>query len=274
MGFSRQEDWSGLSFPSQVDLPNRGIKPGSPALQADSLLTELQKPQFPGGSVVKNPPANAGLTGGVGSSPWLGRSPGGGNGNPLQYSCLGNSMDRGSWRATVHGVAKSQTQLSEWTFRQTTDHQLCSEVTRMLNWGIGHLKKVHQDERKVKFKCSPQVFGLKHNYSFKIRPQFLPTGVYLVVLSSFQNLFAVSCVGDFFIPLLLFLQFVCMGAWVSSHLLCLTFCDPMNHSPPGSSVHGILQARILEWIAMPSSEYSLEKPVGTPRCCCNTSWDL
>ena len=110
MGFSWQEYWSGLSFPSPVDLPNRGIKPGSPALQANSLLTELQKPQFPGGSVVKNLPANAGLTGGVGSSPWLGRSPGGGNGNPLQYSCLGNPMDRGAWQATVHGVTKSQTQ--------------------------------------------------------------------------------------------------------------------------------------------------------------------
>jgi len=45
----------------------------------------------------------------VGSIPESGRSPGGGNGNPLQYSCLENSMDRGAWWATVHGVAKSQT---------------------------------------------------------------------------------------------------------------------------------------------------------------------
>ena len=44
--------------------------------------------------------------------PGLGRSPGGGNGNPLQYSCLENSVDRGAWRATVHGVSKSQTRLS------------------------------------------------------------------------------------------------------------------------------------------------------------------
>ena len=49
------------------------------------------------------------------SSPGLGRSPGGGNGNPLQYSCLKNSMDRGVWRATVHRVAKSQTHLSTHT---------------------------------------------------------------------------------------------------------------------------------------------------------------
>ena len=51
--------------------------------------------------------------GDLGSISGLGRSLGGGNGNPLQYSCLENPMDRGAWRATVHGVAKSQTQLSE-----------------------------------------------------------------------------------------------------------------------------------------------------------------
>ena len=51
---------------------------------------------FPGGSVVKNPPANAGDTGGRGSVPGSGRSSGEGNDNPLQYSCLGNSMDRGA----------------------------------------------------------------------------------------------------------------------------------------------------------------------------------
>ena len=58
---------------------------------------------FPGDTVVMNPPASAGDAGLI---PGLGRSPGEGNGNPLQYSCLGNPMDRGAWRATVHGVAK------------------------------------------------------------------------------------------------------------------------------------------------------------------------
>ena len=58
---------------------------------------------FPNGSVVKNLPASAGH---LGLIPGSGRSLGEGNGNPLQYSCLGNSMDRGAWRATVHGVAK------------------------------------------------------------------------------------------------------------------------------------------------------------------------
>ena len=55
---------------------------------------------FPGGSVVKNPPTNAGD---VGLIPGLGRSPGEGNGNPLQYSCLGNPVDQEAWRATVPG---------------------------------------------------------------------------------------------------------------------------------------------------------------------------
>ena len=61
---------------------------------------------FPGGSVVKSLPANAGDSGSIRGS---GRSPGEGNGNPLQYSCLGNPMDWGAWWATVPGVAESDT---------------------------------------------------------------------------------------------------------------------------------------------------------------------
>ena len=59
---------------------------------------------FPGGVVIKNPPASAGDGGLIAGS---GRPPGSENGNPLQYSCLRNAMDRGAWRATVHGVTKS-----------------------------------------------------------------------------------------------------------------------------------------------------------------------
>ena len=71
---------------------------------------------FPGGSVVKNLPASARDVRDTGSVPRMGRSPGEGNGNPLQYSCLENSMDGGAWWATVHGVAKSRTRLSNFTF--------------------------------------------------------------------------------------------------------------------------------------------------------------
>ena len=68
---------------------------------------------FPGGSEVK---ASACNVGDLGSIPGLGKSSGEGNGNPFQYSCLENPMDGGAWWATVHGVAKSQTQLSDFTF--------------------------------------------------------------------------------------------------------------------------------------------------------------
>ena len=63
---------------------------------------------FRSGSVVKNPPANAGDAGDTGSVPGLGRSSGGGSGNPLQYSCLENPLDRGAWRVIVQGIVKSQ----------------------------------------------------------------------------------------------------------------------------------------------------------------------
>ena len=139
MGFPRQEYWSVLPFSSPGDLPDPGIKLGSPSLQTDSLLSEPPgKSQssiclavlffnrklksvylsfgfvaffphirgFPGGSDSKEFACNAGHPGLI---PGSGRSPGEGNSNPLQYSCLENSMDRGSWQATVHSVTKSQT---------------------------------------------------------------------------------------------------------------------------------------------------------------------
>ena len=65
--------------------------------------------------MVKNLPANAGDLRDAGSVPGSGRSHGGVNGNPLQYPCLGNPMDKGAWRAAVHGVTKSQTRLSTHT---------------------------------------------------------------------------------------------------------------------------------------------------------------
>ena len=80
---------------------------------------------FPGGSEDKASACNAGD---LGSIPGLGRSPGEGNGNPLQYSCLENPMDRGAWWATVHGVLKSQTRLSDFTFTFTMVDLHCCMV--------------------------------------------------------------------------------------------------------------------------------------------------
>ena len=78
-------------------------------MRADSDAARLSV-GFPGGSDGKESACSAGDPGSI---PGSGRSPEGGNGNSLQYSCLGNSMDRGAWRATVLGVTKSQTPLRD-----------------------------------------------------------------------------------------------------------------------------------------------------------------
>ena len=72
-------------------------------LQAKQSQGLMSKHGFPEGTVVKNPPANAGAAGDLGLIPGSGRAPAGGNGNSLQYSCLKMSVDRKAWRATVHG---------------------------------------------------------------------------------------------------------------------------------------------------------------------------
>ena len=77
--------------------------------------------------VVKSMPANAGDFRDAGSIPGSGRSPGGGHGNPFQYSCLENPMDRGTWWATVHEVAGSQTLLRHFHFRYPFDEKKQSQ---------------------------------------------------------------------------------------------------------------------------------------------------
>ena len=103
--------WLLLTPPSTLVLPLPA--PSNPAWCPASLLVPYLLPPispleggFPGGPVVKNSPAKAGD---MDLIPGSGRAPGEGNGNPLQCSCLGNPMDRGAWRATVHGVAESDT---------------------------------------------------------------------------------------------------------------------------------------------------------------------
>ena len=133
MGFSRQEYWNGLPFSSPGDLPNSGIELGSPALQADGVL------------LVKNPPINAGSLRDAGSISGLRRSPGGGHGNPLQYSCLENPVDRGAWRATVHGVTKSQTRLSSQRTTVLYFSPLSPDCLRGRLWTYPPLHTQHQD---------------------------------------------------------------------------------------------------------------------------------
>ena len=91
----------------------------------------MHKRTFLGGSVVKNLSASAGDSSLI---PGVGRSPGEGNGNPLQFSCLGNPMDRGAWRATVHSITKSQTQLSTHTFKAQREIFLIQVKPRILTY--------------------------------------------------------------------------------------------------------------------------------------------
>ena len=82
---------------------------------------------FPGGSALKNPLASAGDMRDTGLIPGSGIFPGGGHGNPLQYSCLENPLDRGAWRATVYGVAKTWT----WLKRLSTHTQRAQSALGM-----------------------------------------------------------------------------------------------------------------------------------------------
>ena len=152
--------------------------------------------------VVKDPHANVGDIRDVGSIPGLGRSPGEGNGNPPQYSCLKNPMERGAWQATVHRVAKSWTPLNPLSTGQKKRHKLWIELFR----------------EQCIF-CTSESPRRKQN------------SILMVQLWKKES---------------------------ESEVIhsCPTLCDPVDCSPPGSSVHGILQARVLEWVAISFSRGS------------------
>ena len=95
------------------------------------MLSSL-KQDFPGGSEVK---ASASNTGDLGLIPGLGRSPGEENGNPFQYFCLENPMDREAWWATVHGVAKSRTRLRDLTYWEAGASLIVQTVKNLLASG-------------------------------------------------------------------------------------------------------------------------------------------
>ena len=99
------------------------------------LIFSITTGGFPWWLRGKESSCNAGDTGDTDSIPGLGRSSGGRDGNPLQYSCLGNPMDRGAWRAIVHGVAKSQTQLSDLAnMHAATTNQSLTKQSSWTSW--------------------------------------------------------------------------------------------------------------------------------------------
>ena len=129
------------------------------------------------------------------SIPGLGRSPGEGHGYPVQYSCLGNLMDRGTWWATVDRFAELDT-------TEAAERERENLIFRQISCDFNHI----------------------HTHTYKYTS--LKMGIHTM----------------------------CMCA--KSLQSCLTLCDPMDRSPPGSSVHGISQAGILEWLAISSSRGS------------------
>ena len=121
-GWQRKRWLDSITYSMDMDLNKRSQRVGHDLMTENHhsaliLLSHLSG--FPGGSDSKESACNEGD---LGLIPGLGRSPGEGNGNPLQYSCLENPMDRGALRGTVHGVAKSWTQLRSYTF--TFNHLL------------------------------------------------------------------------------------------------------------------------------------------------------
>ena len=105
---------------SACNAGDPSLSPGSGSSPGEGIGYTLQYfGGFPGGSHGKEFPCNVED---LGSIPSLGRSPGGEHGNPLQYFCLGNPMDRGAWRAAIHGVAKSWTQFSDWARAHRNTH--------------------------------------------------------------------------------------------------------------------------------------------------------
>ena len=154
--------------------------------------------------MVKNTPASTGDARDVGLISGLGRSPGVGNGNPLQYSCLENPMDRGAWRATAHGVAKKS---------DTTEQLTLSLSTHYLRWGL----QKRQKSLILKLHVMPSETKTAHG---KVQELYrMNTELY---------------------------RLCCYLVAKSTQL----FSNNMDCGPPGSSVHGIPQARISEWVAI------------------------
>ena len=109
------------------------------------------------GSVIKNLPANAGDRGDTGLIPGLERSPGEGNGNPLQYFCLGNPMDRERWWATVHGVSKSRTYSFQFSCSVVSDSLRPHESLHARPPCLSPTPRVHSDSHPSSQWCHPAI---------------------------------------------------------------------------------------------------------------------
>ena len=175
-----------------------------------------------GGSDSKESACN---TGNLGSTPELERSPGEGNGNPLQYSCLGNPMNGGARRATVHKVTVRHAQsyrASRYIALSSLQHAFAGFVS------FGRL-----------------LFEQEHLMECLAYRVFPYTTVLLLDQNHYEYGRLDSNIEYKNVSLILALwKTKCVCVLVAQS--CLTLCDPMDCSPPGFFVHGILQARILE----------------------------
>ena len=170
---------------------------------------------FPCSSVGKESARNAGDPGSI---PGLGRSPGEGNGYPLQYSCLENPTDRGAWRAAAHGVAESRTRLT----KQEHNRRDANGPSDAMAGPCASCHPAPVSLQLAKYRCF----------------------------------------------LLYFLPLVSLTALVLSLSVMSNSLQPHGQwSPPGFSVHGILQAKILEWVAVPFSRGSFQPRDGTQVSC-------
>ena len=195
---------------------------------------------FPGGANSSDSKESACSAGDPGSIPGSGRSPGEGNGNPLQYSCLENSMERIAWRATVHGVEKSWIKPGNFHFisqvvpvvknpaasgGDTRDASLIPGLGRSSGGGIGNLLQnscLGNPMDRGTWRAT--VHGVAKSWTRLSNWTHTHTSLTYQLSSVAQS--------------------------------CPTVCDPMECRPPGSSIQGIFQARILERVAMPSSRGS------------------
>jgi len=187
-----------------------------------------------------------------GSIPGWGRYAGEGNGNSLQYSCLGNPMNRGAWRATVHRVTQSWIQLSDLAYMHAKPPVLAWVSRAFMTWAdqpdLRFTSRVTHLQLDGCFLCTGSLrfhqcsSGSPHLHLWLTsHVPTLPGHCRCETPQPRDPLWSV--VDSTHVRAMLFQSFP-------------TLCDPVCYSSPGSSVHGSLQARILEWVALPSSRGS------------------